>query len=228
MTLQVPGEHNARNALAACAVAHRARASRRARSQAGLADFAGRQGPAAAHAAAPGGARDRRHLQRQSGLDEGGDPRARRGARPRVLVLGDMGELGDGGRGAARRDRRLREGRRASTRLLALGAAERATRPRPSARARAHFADLEALVDGGARARRRPDATVLVKGSRFMRMERVVERARRRGGHAMLLELAQWLASESPRLQRVHLHHAARGAGRADGARRSRSSSARR
>ena len=64
-------------------------------------------------------------------------------------------------------------------------------------RGRRHFGDIEALLaalEPGTGA----DVTVLVKGSRFMRMERVVRRSpssdRRRA--LMLLELAQWLAQD--------------------------------
>jgi len=88
----------------------------------------------------------------------------------RIMVLGDMGELGEQGRamheavGAAARQAGIE-------RLLTLGElSEAATQAfGPGAR---HFRDvgelcvaLEAMLG--------PDVTVLVKGSRFMRMERV-------------------------------------------------------
>jgi len=92
---------------------------------------------------------------------------------PRVLVLGDMGEVGE--HGVSFHEEVGRYARDAGvTRLLALGPlAENAVHAfGPGA---VHFASLEALltaiepiVVAG--------TTVLVKGSRFMRMERVVER----------------------------------------------------
>ena len=89
---------------------------------------------------------------------------------PRWLVLGDMGEVGDQGPafhrevGAYARERGIES-------LWAAGA-ESANTVAPFAGARA-FADVEALL-AAARPTRRPAASVLVKGSRFMRMERVV------------------------------------------------------
>jgi len=91
----------------------------------------------------------------------------------RVLVLGDMGEVGE--HGVSFHDEVGRYARDAGvTHLLALGSlAEHAARAfGPDA---AHFASLDALL-----AALEPmvvaGTTVLVKGSRFMRMERVVER----------------------------------------------------
>ncbi|NDP59654.1 MAG: UDP-N-acetylmuramoyl-tripeptide--D-alanyl-D-alanine ligase [Oxalobacteraceae bacterium] len=90
---------------------------------------------------------------------------------PRVLVLGDMGEVGNDGRqyheevGAYARGRGIQH-------LFTLGQLAQHSGSAFGAHAR-HFNDIEALqlaLDAIAT----PDSTVLVKGSRFMQMERVV------------------------------------------------------
>ena len=89
----------------------------------------------------------------------------------RVLVLGDMGEIGAHGAlyhrevGAWARERGI-------THLLALGAATRDSVVSFGAGGE-HFDALEALVER-ARGLCEPGVTVLVKGSRFMKMERAV------------------------------------------------------
>ncbi|MEP6608816.1 MAG: UDP-N-acetylmuramoyl-tripeptide--D-alanyl-D-alanine ligase [Burkholderiaceae bacterium] len=91
---------------------------------------------------------------------------------PRVLVLGDMGEVGVRGPefhrevGGHARERGIDA-------LLATGPQMRETVQAfgPSAR---HFDDIDALITA-LRATLAPKSTVLVKGSRFMRMERVVQ-----------------------------------------------------
>jgi UDP-N-acetylmuramoyl-tripeptide--D-alanyl-D-alanine ligase len=85
---------------------------------------------------------------------------------PRLLVLGDMGEVGDQGPqfhtevGEHARSRGIEQ-------LLTLGAQSVAMRGR-------HFEDIAALTQV-VLAELPNAASVLVKGSRFMRMERVVE-----------------------------------------------------
>lgn len=89
------------------------------------------------------------------------------------LVLGDMGEVGDQGPAfhreigeyarAAGVDRLLAVGDLATHSVVAFGAGG------------VHYDDLDSLVEA-LMASLRPGATVLVKGSRFMAMERVVER----------------------------------------------------
>lgn len=90
---------------------------------------------------------------------------------PRVLVFGDMGELGE------RSDEFHREvGNYARARgvdvLLAIGSSARATVEAFGGGAQ-HFDDIDQLIAAVHAAAR--GATVLVKGSRFMKMERVVQ-----------------------------------------------------
>jgi UDP-N-acetylmuramoyl-tripeptide--D-alanyl-D-alanine ligase len=167
--LLVAGEHNVRNALAACAAAH-ALAIPAAAMQAALAAFTG----------VPG------RLQRRRGpggsvlIDDtyNANPESMKAAlkvlaaQPgrRVLVMGDMGELGPQA-GAMHAEVGEFARRQGIDALLALGAESRHAAQAFGANAR-HFADAAALVEA-ARAEARAGTTILVKGSRFMRMERV-------------------------------------------------------
>ena len=168
--LQVPGEHNARNALAATAAAIALNLPLESIVE-GLEKFAGVAG----------------RLQRKAGknaaivIDDtyNANPASLQAAIAvlasapgrRVLVLGDMGELGENaaafhaGIGKAAREAEI-------DRLCALGELSREAVAEFGAGAE-HFGTLEQLLaalDGELN----EGTTLLVKGSRFMKMERVV------------------------------------------------------
>lgn len=171
VTLQVPGEHNARNALAAAtaALALQVPLDTIAAALQGFAGIAGR-------------------LQRKQGLHDctllddtyNANPASVRAALEvlaqaqgkRIFVLGDMGELGEDAAqfhreiGIAARELGIEQ-------LLALGPLSAAAVREFGSNAR-HFEDIEelcAVLDKEMEAQ----TTVLVKGSRFMKMERVVQ-----------------------------------------------------
>ena len=110
-----------------------------------------------------------------------------------MLVLGDMGEVGEQGAGVPRRGRPLREGRPASTGCSRSGALGRAA-ARAFGAGGEHFDSVEAVI-ARAQGLTALKGTMLVKGSRFMRMERVVEHLVA-GGSSVLLELAQYLSQD--------------------------------
>ncbi|MDR3479790.1 MAG: UDP-N-acetylmuramoyl-tripeptide--D-alanyl-D-alanine ligase [Burkholderiaceae bacterium] len=93
-------------------------------------------------------------------------------AAPRILVLGDMGEVGNEGKkfheeiGAYARGRNIEH-------LLTLGELSRHCSSAFGARAR-HYDDIEQLQQA-LQGMVTPASTILVKGSRFMKMERVVQ-----------------------------------------------------
>ncbi|WP_305729829.1 glutamate ligase domain-containing protein, partial [Burkholderia ubonensis] len=92
---------------------------------------------------------------------------------PRVLVIGDMGEVGDEGP-AFHREVGAYARERGIDALFALGDASRDACASYGDTAR-HFGDVGALVDALLAAGYGARATVLVKGSRYMKMERVVD-----------------------------------------------------
>jgi len=91
---------------------------------------------------------------------------------PRVLVIGDMGEVGAQGPAFHREIGAYARSRGIET-LLATGDLAREA-VSAFGKGAMHFADTDALI-AAARAAAAPGATLLVKGSRFMRMERVVQ-----------------------------------------------------
>ncbi|MCX7961957.1 MAG: UDP-N-acetylmuramoyl-tripeptide--D-alanyl-D-alanine ligase [Burkholderiales bacterium] len=165
-TLAIPGLHNVRNALAAAACAFAAGVAPAAIA-AGLAAFR----------PAPGRLAIRRLASGAILVDDSynANPDSVRAAidvlaalpSPQLLVLGDMGETGEFAP-AFHREVGAYAKRRGIARLAALGTASRAAVEAFGAGG-AHFEDLEALARSAEGA-----AAVLVKGSRFMRMERVV------------------------------------------------------
>jgi UDP-N-acetylmuramoyl-tripeptide--D-alanyl-D-alanine ligase len=171
-SLQVAGEHNARNALAAAAAATAAGASLAAVAR-GLSPFAPVKG----------------RLQRKTGrggamvIDDSynANPDSVRAAIDvlaqaapgglRVLALGDMGEVGAQGP-AFHAEIGCYAKERGVARLLAAGQLCRHAATAFGEGA-AHFEHVEDLAEA-ARALDNAGTTLLVKGSRFMRMERVV------------------------------------------------------
>jgi UDP-N-acetylmuramoyl-tripeptide--D-alanyl-D-alanine ligase len=172
LKLAAAGVHNVRNALAAIACALAIGIHRRAIVQ-GLESFAPVSGRLQNKAGRNGAAViDDTYNANPDSVKAAIDVLAQAPA-PRVLVLGDMGEVGSEGRkfheeiGAYARGRGIDH-------LLTLGDLAASASNAFGARAR-HYDSVETLIDA-ASAVATPAATVLVKGSRFMRMERVVQR----------------------------------------------------
>jgi len=169
--LKAPGLHNVRNALAASAAAVALQVPAPAIAR-GLARYAGIKG----------------RLQKKAGLNGAtliddtynANPDSARAAiavlaqapGDKLLVLGDMGELGaDAAELHAEVGRYARQ--QGVTRLLALGEHAVHTARAFGAGAR-HFTRIEDLLAEAGNALA-PGVTALVKGSRFMQMERVVK-----------------------------------------------------
>ena len=170
VALRVPGEHNLRNALAACAAAY-ALAIPVDAMRAGLAGFVG----------VPGRLQRRRSPSGAVVIDDtyNANPESMRAAiavlaaEPgrRVFVMGDMGELGSE---APELHAEVGEvARRAGLdAMIALGA-DSAHAARAFGAGARYFEDVAAAA-AAARAEAVAGTTLLVKGSRFMRMERIV------------------------------------------------------
>jgi UDP-N-acetylmuramoyl-tripeptide--D-alanyl-D-alanine ligase len=171
VVLQVTGEHNVRNALAACAAAHALEIAPQAMQQ-GLAAFAG----------VPGRLQRRAGPARSTVIDDSynANPESMKAAirvlaaedGRRVLVMGDMGELG-----ATARAMHAEVGNFAREQgidaLLAIGA-DSVGAVEAFGKGGRHFPDIESVL-AAAREEALAGATLLVKGSRFMRMERVAD-----------------------------------------------------
>jgi UDP-N-acetylmuramoyl-tripeptide--D-alanyl-D-alanine ligase len=169
--LQVPGEHNARNALAAAACALAMGVSTSA-IESGLSAFTGVKGRLQARQGLHGALFiDDTYNANPDSAKAAIEVLGRRSGR-KILVLGDMGELGDASEslhaqvGLAARQAGV-------DRLFALGDMSVSAARAFGAGAR-HYERIEELL-ADLENDLAPDATVLVKGSRFMKMERVVE-----------------------------------------------------
>jgi UDP-N-acetylmuramoyl-tripeptide--D-alanyl-D-alanine ligase len=173
--LKVLGAHNAHNALAATAAAIASGVSLEAIGR-GLEAFEPVKGRLQVKRAALG------ELTGATVIDDtyNANPDSVRAAidvlasrtSPRVLVLGDMGEVGDDGP-AFHREVGAYAKERGIDALYTLGDAARDSAAAFGAQA-LHAADVGELVRALAGAGYGAGATILVKGSRFMQMERVV------------------------------------------------------
>jgi UDP-N-acetylmuramoyl-tripeptide--D-alanyl-D-alanine ligase len=168
--LKAPGLHNVRNALAASAAAVALEVPAPAIEQ-GLARFAGIQGRLQKKSAR-GGATviDDTYNANPESMRAAIDVLAASRA-PTILVMGDMGELGARSAEFHREIGAYALSKNISS-LYAIGEASREAVAAFGA-AGSHASSLEDLLTM-ARAAATPQATLLVKGSRFMRMERVV------------------------------------------------------
>jgi UDP-N-acetylmuramoyl-tripeptide--D-alanyl-D-alanine ligase len=178
--LGIPGRHNVMNALAAAAAASAAGVPPAAIGR-GLAAFAPAKGRLQVKRAA-GGATviDDTYNANPDSVRAAIDVLADTRAAQTVLVLGDMGEVGDAGP-AFHHEVGEYARTRAIGRLVCLGDATRASVAAFGAGGR-HCDSVDAVL--AALADLPADAAVLVKGSRFMKMERVVEALVRSKGAA--------------------------------------------
>jgi UDP-N-acetylmuramoyl-tripeptide--D-alanyl-D-alanine ligase len=170
-TLQVPGDHNLRNAAAAASLALALGIPTTA-IQRGLAAYSGVKGRLQTHACILGATLidDTYNANPDSVLAAIQVLAARLGTR--VLVLGDMGELGPD---TASLHREVGESARAASidRLLCLGEMT-LNSVEAFGKGAMHFERIEELL-AEIECALGSDVTVLVKGSRFMQMERVVQ-----------------------------------------------------
>jgi len=171
IALQVPGEHNVMNALAAAAAAFSLDVSHRS-IVAGLSGFTGVKGRLQRKPALHGSTFiDDTYNANPDSVKAALAVLARQPGK-KVLVLGDMGELGDD---AAAMHAQIGVAARVAgvDRLLALGELTKESVAAFGAGAM-HFERIQELLAELENALN-PDTTVLVKGSRFMQMERVVQ-----------------------------------------------------
>ena len=168
--LQIPGRHNVMNALAASAACLAAGASLDA-VVSGLTTYRGAKGRLQEKAGLRGAKIiDDSYNANPDSMRAAVDVLAQRSGK-RVFVMGDMGEVGISGHRFHEEIGRYAKSR-GIDRLLCLGSLSVAAADN-FGRSGEHFACVEELIDS-LRGQIDAGTTVLVKGSRFMRMERVV------------------------------------------------------
>lgn len=171
LRLRIPGRHNARNAVAAAAACLAAGLPMGA-VIAGLEGFAGVKGRLQRRAGRNGAEiLDDSYNANPDSVRAGIDVLASTIGR-KLLVLGDMGEIGEAS-GQYHDEIGGYAKSQGIDRLYALGdAAQQAVRN--FGEGARHFCNIEKLL-AAVDKQLGPDTTILVKGSRFMKMERVVE-----------------------------------------------------
>jgi len=171
LKLTVPGRHNARNALAAAA-ACLAAGIPLAAVVAGLEGFTGLKGRLQRRKGRAGAVvLDDTYNANPDSVRAGIDVLAATVGR-KVLVLGDMGEIGEAS-GQYHDEIGGYAKSQGVDRLLAIGDASQQAVRNFGEGAR-HFADIDRLI-AAVNKELAPETTVLVKGSRFMKMERVAD-----------------------------------------------------
>jgi UDP-N-acetylmuramoyl-tripeptide--D-alanyl-D-alanine ligase len=169
-TLAIPGLHNVRNALAACACAHAVGITPAVMGK-GLNNFRPYTGRLQVKRALNGATViDDTYNANPDSVRAAIDVLAKC-APPTLLVLGDMGEVGVHGAEFHREVGKYARSENISS-LFAIGEQSRDAVSAFGA-AGVHADSMDGLLDM-VRERATPDATLLIKGSRFMRMERVV------------------------------------------------------
>jgi len=171
VTLQIPGEHNVRNALAAIAAALALGIGEEAIVR-GLAGFVPVQGRLLAKAALHGATLIDDSYNANPGSMRAAIATLALYPGSRALVLGDMGELGEQAP-SLHRDIGVYAKQAGIEKLFALGELSRETAAGFGAGAQ-HFEYIEDLLHEVENLLA-PGVTVLIKGSRFMKMERVVK-----------------------------------------------------
>ncbi|WP_426337101.1 UDP-N-acetylmuramoyl-tripeptide--D-alanyl-D-alanine ligase [Pseudoduganella sp. R-31] len=167
VSLQAAGEHNVRNALAAIACTYAAGIDT-STIRTGLEAFAPVNGRLQKKQAANGALLiDDTYNANPDSVRAAIDVLAKAKA-PRVLVLGDMGEVGTQGK-EFHEEVAAYAASKGIENVLATG--ELAAHMAPHAK---HYKEFDALLQAVSAAVT-PDTTVLIKGSRFMKMERVVQ-----------------------------------------------------
>jgi UDP-N-acetylmuramoyl-tripeptide--D-alanyl-D-alanine ligase len=169
VALQAAGDHNVLNALAAVACTYAAGISAE-HIKLGLDSFAPVSGRLQKKAALNGAVViDDSYNANPDSVRAAIDVLAKAAA-PRVLVLGDMGEVGAQGREFHQEIAAYAAGRNIEHVFVTGELARHMGRVGVTR----HFEEFDALLSA-VEAAATPDATVLIKGSRFMKMERVVQ-----------------------------------------------------